>query len=213
MSRGDRLPDDKGKVKFRFVEFELEGLNSTIEESVKNIVHSLSRTSTIPTRVLSAKPAASAGLPPDDKGGHEDLEPEMEAIREMDTSNDNGHLSAPARSKASRRYTDPKFLSNLDLDSGEMPFKTFAEQQAPKSDNRKYIVIAAWLKKHRDMDTVSPDHIYTCNQKMAWKTQKDVGQPFRYMKKKSYFETAGRNQWKITHIGLDLLNAAEEEQQ
>jgi hypothetical protein len=47
---------------------------------------------------------------------------------------------------------------------------------------------------------------------MGWKTQKDVGQPFRYMRKRSYFEAAGRNQWKITHIGLDQLNATEEEQ-
>jgi len=93
-----------------------------------------------------------------------------------------------------------------------MPFKAYAEQQAPKSDNRKYIVIAAWFKKHRDQDVVTTDHIFTCNQKMGWKTQKDVGQPFRYMRKRSYFEAAGRNPQKITHIGLDQLNATEEEQ-
>lgn len=107
----------------------------------------------------------------------------------------------------------PKFLSELNLDSGDMPFKTFAEQHAPKSDNRKYVVIAAWLKKYRDADTISTDHIYTCNQKLGWRSQKDVGQPFRSMKQKSYFEPAGRNQWKITHIGLDLLKTTEEEQQ
>jgi hypothetical protein len=120
--------------------------------------------------------------------------------------------TAAARPKVQRRYTVPTFLSEVDLDTGDVPFKTFAEQQAPKSDNRKYILIAAWFKKFRDLETISTDHIITCNQKMGWKTQKDVGQPFRYMKKKSYVDGAGRNQWKITHIGLDQLNAAEEEQ-
>lgn len=212
MSRGDRPSDDKGKVKFRFVEFELEGLNSTIEESIKNIVHSLSRSSTIPAHALSAKSVVSATLHPADRDGHEDLDSEQEAVLETEPTNGDTQTSVPAR-KNSRRYTTPNFLSDLDLDSGEIPFKTFAEQQAPKSDNRKYIVIAAWLKKYRTIDTVSTDHIYTCNQKMAWKTQKDVGQPFRYMKRKSYFDPVGRNQWKITHIGLDLLNTAEDEQQ
>lgn len=212
MPKGDRPLDDKGKVKFRFVEFELEGLNSTIEESIKNIVHSMSRTSTTPTRVLQAKPAAPAALPAAAGNGDENLDPEQEAALETETAEEGVQASSPSRPKNLRRYTVPKFLSELDLDSGDLPFKTFAEQQAPKSDNRKYIVVAAWLKKYRATDTISSDHIYTCNQKMGWKTQKDVGQPFRYMKKKSYFEPDGRNQWKITHIGLDLLNTTEEEQ-
>jgi hypothetical protein len=213
MARSDRSPDDKGKVKFRFVEFELEGLNSTIEESIKNIVHSMSRSSTIPTRVLPAKPAIPAALPHAGGEGHENLDPEQEGALEPETAEEGTEASAPSRPKNPRRYTAPKFLSDLDLDSGDMPFKAFVEQQAPKSDTRKYIVIAAWLKKHRATDTISTDHIYTCNQKMGWKTQKDVGQPFRDMKKKSYFDPVGRNQWKITHIGLDLLNTVSEEQQ
>jgi hypothetical protein len=213
MARTDRTPDDKGKVKFRFVEFELEGLNSTIEESIKNIVHSMSRSSTIPTRVLSAKPAVSAALPQADGNGNENLDPEQEGALEAESAEDGVQASAPGRPKNLRRYTVPNFLSDLDLDSGDVPFKAFVEQQTPNSDNRRYIVIAAWLKKHRATDTISTDHIYTCNQKMGWKTQKDVGQPFRCMKKQSYFDPAGRNQWKITHIGLDLLNTAKKEQQ
>jgi hypothetical protein len=212
MARGDRPPEEKGKVKFRFVEFELEGLNSTIEESIKNIVHSMSRSSTIPARTLLPRPTTLAALPPANGDGHSDLDPEQEAVLEAATEEQEPQAPALARPKTPRRYAVPTFLSDVDLDSGDMPFKTFAEQQAPKSDNRRYIAIAAWFKKRRDIDTISTDHIYTCNQKMGWKTQKDVGGPFRYMKKKSYFDAVGRNQWKITHIGLDQLNKAEEEQ-
>ncbi len=126
MPRGDRPADAKGKVKFRFVEFELEGLNSTIEESIKNIVHSMSRSSTVTTHVLPAKPAVPAALTPADGDGHENLGSEREAALETDTAEEDVQASAPAGRKNPRRYTVPKLLSDLDLDSGDMPFKTFA---------------------------------------------------------------------------------------
>jgi len=170
----------------------------------------------MPARTLTTRRTTPAALPPGNGDGHLDLDPEREATLEEETAEEQTaeeQAAGPARPRAPRKYTVPTFLSELDLDSGDMPFKTFAEQQAPKSDNRKYIVIAAWFKKYRDIDAITSDHIYTGNQKMGWKTQKDVGQPFRYMyKKKSYFEAAGRNQWRITHIGLDLLNTPEAEQ-
>jgi hypothetical protein len=145
------------------------------------------------------------------ENGHLEVEPEPQDTEAAETEEQLEETKTP-RSREPRRYTQPKFLSELDLDSGSLSFKDFAEQQGPKSDNRKYLVIAAWLKKNLNIDVISPDHVYTCNQKMSWRTQKDVGQPFRYMsKKKSYFEAAGRNQWRLTHVGLDQLNAAEEE--
>jgi hypothetical protein len=202
--------EDKGKVKFRFVEFELEGLNSTIEESIKNIVHSMSRGTGTVQRVLPQKPASHSVLP---GNGNPDAAPTMdEEVAEtgIEETVEEPTVNSPSGPKL-RRYTQPDFLSNLDLDSGPLPFKTYAEQQNPKSDNRKYLVIAAWLKKNRNLEVISTDHVYTCNQKMGWRTQKDVGQPFRYMKKRSYFDPVGRNQWKLTHIGLDQLNVAEEE--
>lgn len=202
-------PEDKGKVKFRFVEFELEGLNSTIEESIKSIVQSMNRGSTTPYRIMSVSKPVTKVLPAGENG-HLEVEPEPQDMEGAEIE-EQFEETKTQQSKEPRRYTQPKFLSDLDLDSGSPSFKEFAEQQAPKSNSRKYLVIAAWLKKNRNTDVISPDHIYTCNQKMGWKTLKDVGQPFRYMKRKSFFDTPGRNQWKLTHIGLDQLNTAEEE--
>lgn len=211
MGRNDRQPEDKGKVKFRFVEFELEGLNSTIEESIKSIVQSMNRGSGNAQRVLSAKPANQRTL-----SANGEAEANGDVIEEPVELVDDAEATEETKSSATgpkepRRYTQPRFLSDLDLDSGPVSFKTYAEEQNPKSDNRKYLVIAAWLKKHRGLEIISTDHIYTCNQKMSWKTQRDVGQPFRYMKKRSYFDPAGRNKWKLTHVGLDQLSSAEEE--
>lgn len=205
-----KAPEDKGKVKFRFVEFELEGLNSTIEESIKNIVNSMSRSSSPATRlVVAGKPAPQLSSTPAGGNGHAEAELEVEEVDDENAEASDGS-EASRESGKPRRYTTPTFLKQLDLDSGSVPFKQFVEDHKPESDNRKYIVCAAYLKKHRNLDVITPDHIYTCNQKMGWKTQRDVGQPFRQMKKKSYFDAAGRNQWSITHVGLDQLTAPEE---
>jgi len=60
--------DDKGKVKFkiiegRTIEFELEEFNSTIEESIKNIVTSLGRNNFGSRPFFSLLRAALPGLP------------------------------------------------------------------------------------------------------------------------------------------------------
>jgi hypothetical protein len=203
-------PEDKGKVKFRFVEFELEGLNSTIEESIKSIVHSMNRGSSAPVRIVGTnKPTPQLSSVPAGDNGHAETELETESIEEVDETTEDTKATTAQAGKV-RRYTVPTFLKELDLDSGDVPFKKFADERNPQSDNRKYIVIAAWLKKYRNLDVITPDHVFTCNQKMGWKTQRDVGQPFRYMRKKSYFDPSGRNQWTITHVGLDQLTQPEE---
>ena len=44
MPRGNKGQEDKGKVKFRFVEFELEeGSNATLEESMRQIAAAVTR--------------------------------------------------------------------------------------------------------------------------------------------------------------------------
>src|ERR1022692_2329623 len=118
--------EDKGKVKFRFVEFELEGLNSTIEEGIKSIVHSMSRSSGTPVRVISgSKSPAQLGAEPSAGNGHDELEPEVLAT-DLEAE-ESAEETKNSRATKSRRYTVPKFLSEIDLDSGDPSFKAFAE--------------------------------------------------------------------------------------
>src|SRR5580658_3949057 len=118
--------EDKGKVKFRFVEFELEGLNSTIEESIKSIVHSMNRGSETLQRMLPQKSASPLVLP---SNGNTDGAPYLEeepVDSEAGVPDDESKSSSsPSAGSKLRRYTQPKFLSNLDLDSGPLPLKTF----------------------------------------------------------------------------------------
>ena len=197
--------EERGKVRLRFVEFELEGLSSTIEESIKSIVASMNRGN------AGALPAQQRGngsphLPRlvalNGNDGSEPAGPEK-LDEDIGPGGSQGDESAPTRTKGATRYTQPHFLKELDLDSGEKPFKDYANDLHPETDNDRYLVIASWLKLFRSLDSITIHHVYTCNQKMGWTSQKDVGQPFRQLKRKSMFINSRKGQWEITHIGLD----------
>ena len=199
--------EERGKVRLRFVEVELEGLSSTIEESIKSVVSSMNRSTvgSVPTpQRINGSPHNPKILSANGDGGSEEA---AQGSLDFDTSSDDsqGDESAPTRPKGPTRYTQPKFLKDLDLDSGEKPFRDYATEHSPDTDNHRYLVIASWLKLYRNIDSITIHHVYTCFQKMNWTSQKDVGQPFRQMKRKSLFENSEKGQWEITHIGLDRV--------
>jgi uncharacterized protein YjhX (UPF0386 family) len=199
--------EERGKVRLRFVEFELEGLSSTIEESIKSLVSSMNRANggSLPNQQRTnglprtAKVVASNAADNSKEAVQGNLE------LDMDSDTLRTEESSPDRPKTTRHYTQPEFLEDFDLDSGEKPFKTYATEIEPETDNHRYLVIAAWSKQWRNLESITNDHVYTCYQKMGWKSQRDVGQPFRKMKKASLFQSPSRGQWKITHIGLDRV--------
>ena len=199
--------EERGKVRLRFVEFELEGLSSTIEESIKSLVGSMNRANggSLPNQ------QRTSGLPRTAKvvasNGTDNPEDAVQGSLELDVDSDTlgTEESSSDRPKTPRHYTQPEFLEDFDLDSGEKPFKVYATEIGPETDNHRYLVIAAWSKQCRGLELITNDHVYTCYQKMGWKSQRDIGQPFRKMKRASLFQNPARGQWKITHIGLDRV--------
>jgi len=197
--------DSKGKV--TFVMFQVEGDDETLQQGFRAMEHAFQRLGT-PSRVY-APPALMANLlskgeKPDAAqveidGAEPDTEPEDLA---QDVIAGDGHKASKPR-----KYTQPKFLSDLELTAGQELFKDYATKKDPKSDNQKYLVIARWLQLHKDIDTVTIDHIFTCFQAMKWPSQKEISQPLRFMtKNNSYFQKNGKG-WKLTHVGGDAADA------
>jgi hypothetical protein len=50
----------------------------------------------------------------------------------------------------------------LDLTFGDMPLKGFIKQKKLDGDIKRYLAIAYWLKKYRNINEVNLDHAYTC---------------------------------------------------
>jgi len=187
-----------GSSKIRFVMLEADLRDGDLTEITQAISSAL-RQSPSPQRLISAPTrtqseaggnGASVDEPP--------LETDVEDVEEVDTSR---------TGKARPKFSNPKVLPEVDLNSGEMPFETFATQKGPpKKELQRYLIVAYWFKKYRNLDSITQDHVYTCYKKMGWGTPtKDFIQPLRDLASKN-----GRGEFKspnftINHIGEDAV--------
>lgn len=199
MAKSDR--DDKAKVKFRVIEFELEGGNAAVQDSMRNLAAAITRGTRPAPPALAPKSVASiengsSARPADDDDQVElfPQDPEPPEIEEP--------TAQEPRQRAARTYATPEIIE-IDLTGGGMPLKAFCDQKAPDSDLKKYLVIAAWLREYRQIESVGINHIHTCYRHMGWFTPKDAPQPMRDLKRKAWFNKTGRSEYAINHVGMN----------
>jgi hypothetical protein len=118
---------------------------------------------------------------------------------------ENGNSAEPRQPGGPRKYSTPKFLTDFNLSpEGQPSWKDYAAEKNPQIEANKYIVAAAWLTECGSQDKFKIAHIFTLFRAMDWKTQKDLSQPMRQLKKKkSYFDSLEGGFWKLTTIGLE----------
>jgi len=193
--------EEKAKVKMTVIHFETESDNATLQENVRAIAHTLSRALTSSQRIISAPAQLSSNNEQimeqtgevDDEGGVDEVELT---------------LSSPSSNKkknAVRQYRTPQPLE-LDLISGDLPLKSFLDQKQPDGDVKRYLVIAHWLKQHRNIQEVTMDHMYTCYRHMGtgWQVPADAAAPLRTMKGKQYgwMKTGStKGSYTLNHLG------------
>jgi hypothetical protein len=192
------MSKEKGKIKIRFFEVELEGSDDTLLESVRSAAALANRSHVRVTKMLAAPSAANVTQ-------EEPQEEAQEAEEEAAT------VESSDRPKKGRAYATPQVV-DVDLKSGDMPFEKFAHSAAPNDTTKKYLVIAVWMKRYRSIPKITIDHIWTCSRVMGWGTQKDMNQPLRDGKRNGYFKGNSEG-WEVTHIGEtavdNLINKTE----
>lgn len=196
------------RSKMRIVVVDLEGSDQTVQEGLRTITSTVGRGLYAPRILLQPMPLPSGGT-------SEDLTPAQQVL-DLDGDTMSAELGATAtspspRPRRARRHVTPEVL-DLDLDSGEMPFRRFAELKAPQNHFRRFLVIGAWLKQYRGENSITPDHIYTCYRAMKWSNPRDFGQPFRDSKRTyGWWNNGPRdNTWEINHIGLNDVDVLDE---
>ncbi len=193
--------EDKAKVKMTVIHFETESDNLTLQENIRAISHTLTRAPTSSHRVIL--PATQL------TSGNSSAEVVQE-IEEQDAVEEDGLVSpiasqAAKRKGAARQYPTPQAV-DLDLTSGDMPLKKFFEEKSPDGDIKRYLAIAYWLRKYRNIEEVTMHHAYTCYRHMGtgWQVPPDAAAPLRAMKRKQYgWMRAGstKGAYAINHLG------------
>lgn len=213
------MPKDSKDGKFQFVFLNLEGDQETIQEAVRQAGVILNRGMGTPqqARTLIAVPvAAQKAIEGENQNGknveqqvYEVVDVDNEPVGGEESANDNG--TAGAKPKRERKAPKtPKIINDIGFGDAEVTFSDYVKQKDASNDFKRYLVIAAWLRKYKETEAIGPAHIYTAFQYMKWPAPDDMGQPFRDMKRKhSYFENAGKNLWKITIIGLNEVDRME----
>lgn len=106
--------------------------------------------------------------------------------------------AAPKAKKPRKAAPKPTVIA-IDTDS-EPKLSTLVD---PKSNHKRYLMIAAWLHDHRNSPVITQDHVYSCYRLLGWPTDiLDFAQPLRELKHKQYFTTPERGKYAINQLGL-----------
>lgn len=182
------------RIRFVMVEAELgDGDIGQITQAIQNALRSPATSSV--KRLAATTAVNSATYEPEIESETNDVE-ENEIIDERPT---------PAKARGPRKASPEPDIVEIDMNS-DVSLASFAQGKDAKSQHKKYLIAAAWLKEHRGIAGVTAGHIYTCFRSMGWSTNiPDFWQPLRDLKAKKYFSRNDKNEYEINHIGLDYV--------
>jgi hypothetical protein len=185
--------------KIRFIMLEADLADGDLTQITQAITQAVRQSQPVARQTLAIAPRA--GTPPPAESDA-DLTEELD---ETSTEETNGHEPTTTKTRTPRKAPPVKVLSDVDLNSGDVPFEKFAKEKGPGATLSRHLVAAYWFKKYRNLDGITADHAFTCYKKMSWGTDiRDFAQPFRDNAR------AGRGDMKkglfaINHIGEDVV--------
>jgi hypothetical protein len=183
--------------RIRFIMVDAELGDGGIGQLIPAIENALRGPVSAPVRRLTAASATNA------HASHEvGLDGEVQDLQTEDVID---VVPAANRTRGPRKPSPTPDPVPIDMDS-DMSLAAFARGKDTKSQDKKYLVAAAWLKDHRGIDAVSAGHIYTCFRTMGWSVGiPDFWQPLRRLKAKKFLTQNDRGEYVIHHLGLDYV--------
>jgi hypothetical protein len=190
--------EDKANVKMTVIHFETESDNETLKENIRSIAHTIVKAISTNPKVIITSKQLEAGS---QDGEVIDILDEELIQSEFDETGKEKDIQK--KKPATRQYRTPQTIDII-FNSGDITFKDFVNQKNPDNDNKKYLVVAYWLKKYGNTPDVSADHVYTCFRYMTWTVPPDVLQPFRNLKARQYgwmSNGSAKGTYTINHLG------------
>jgi hypothetical protein len=194
--------DERSEVEFLYFKGKLH--SADIQALVSGFASS--RPSALPASRAAAKRIAA---PTTDNGaaGAVDQEVDLDLVDDAEVAQEEVS-SAPRVARGSgpkRTYPTPDTV-DIDLDSGEKPFRTFAAEKAPQTHHDKYLVAAEWVRAYRGIPEIGAGHVRTCYIGAGWDFDVvDPLQPFRKLKKAG-LGTISDGKFAIKHLGTSEVS-------
>lgn len=187
-----------GPSRIRFIMVEAELAEGDIGQVTQAIQNALRGPSTVTTQRI-AGPAPTKAIESDA------MEVELEADLEEEPSAEHSSTARPSRPRGHRKPPPTPEVIEIDVDA-DVALRTFAAQSNPQSHTKRFLVVAAWFKLHRSLDSIGTSHVYTCYMSLKWPTDlQDFYQPFRQLKKNKLMTHGEEGLYSINHIGLQRV--------
>jgi hypothetical protein len=199
------LPEEP-QEEMTVVIFKLKGQGSTLQKGFDAINTAFASFGAALPTAPPARRIATGAASEDSGGAHIN---DVDEITEADPEGLGEIIDAPTKQPATKTQKSaprpkPKFLPDFDLNLSGKPWKAFASERGPKTDNEKYLLASLWITENAGLPEFTIPHVFTCFRAMQWTEQADFSQPMRAMKtKKSYFTTTESKKWKLTGPGIE----------
>lgn len=179
MATKPKTSDAVGKVKFRVIEFELEGTDAAMQETIRGFTAALNRNPSAPVSRQLRGPAKH--IESNGETGPAAEEEEVLDAEEVEEAEEVTH-AARSRPAAPRKVKTYEVMENLVFDDVSPTLKEFAKSKAPTKDLPRYLVIAYWYKHHKKQPPVTAGHFYTAYRLLGWKVPADPAAPMRELR-------------------------------
>ncbi|CDN46537.1 hypothetical protein [Neorhizobium galegae] len=187
-----------GTSKIRFIMVEAEIADGDIGQITQAIQNALKTSSPVTTQRI-AGPSVKAVAREAEIDADDEVE-EAEVV-EIETT-----VRAP-RPKVQRAAKPAPEVLELDMTSGTS-LASYVHGANPKSNNKRYLLIAAWFKEHRETPAVTAAHIYTGFRTLKWPVNiPDFAQPLRDLKFAKYMTAPEKGHYAINHLGIAEVEA------
>jgi hypothetical protein len=180
-----------GRIKFRFVDIEMENVNEATTEGLRALAAALSRGPQAPSvrslqRTLQGSPATAVPVGTLEIEDEEptELDEGFDPISQAAETAQTGVPPENNKVRKPRALREPQFLREVDLTKATTSLEDFIQLKGPTSTMDKYLVIAQWFKEFMDIPEVTVDHIFTAYDVLGWRAQMgyDASQPLRAQK-------------------------------
>lgn len=132
---------------------------------------------------------------------------ELNAIR-LPTKNKKTKIAKTIKKakSSSKNQPTPTIIKELNLvPSEKQSFKAFVEEKQPKSNQEKCTVAVYYLRHELELESVSPNHIFTCYKNVGWRVT-DIYNIVRLTaSRKGWLDTSNSNDIKTTPHGENLV--------
>jgi hypothetical protein len=188
-----------GPARVRFVMLDAElpegGDLSQITQAIQNALK--------PTMIVQQRVTNGAATKTIAHVSQEQTDVVEEATAEEELQQQDAGSTAVPRQRGPRKPPSaPQILTDVDLTS-DPSLASYAAKANPKSHLKRYLVITAWFKEHRQIESVGVEHIYTGYRHLKWPTDiKDFAQPLRDLKADQYLSSSEKGSYTINHLGL-----------